>query len=87
MGVHDSDTSLTAPLYISLSKFRLQGKVVVSYEKPFCVIALKNEALKDVTVNSSFDGCSASPVVEEVVRKNLLKCFQQLAQSPIRVRV
>jgi len=87
MGVMDSHTSLTAPLYITLSHFRLEGKVVLGFEKPYLVVSLKNEALKDVTVNSSFDGCSASPMVAQAVRKNLMQMFRNMVQNPIRIRL
>jgi len=87
MGVFDAHSSLTAPLSITLSHFRLEGKVVMGFEKPYLTVSLKNEALKDVIVNSSFDGCSAAPMVASVVRKNLMSAFKGLVANPIRVRL
>ncbi len=88
MGVYDSDVSLTAPIYITLSNFRLEGKVVLGFEKPsFLLISLKNECLKDVTVNSSFDGCTAAPAVAATVRKGLFTAFKKLVTTPQRIQL
>jgi hypothetical protein len=87
MGVFQAHHSLIAPIYVSLSNLRLEGKVVVGYEKPYVLISLKNEALKSVQVNSSFDGCSASHAVERVVRNGLANVFSELVKNPLRLRL
>lgn len=87
MGVLNSHLSLTAPIYITLSHFQLEGKVVLSYEQPYLFISLKNEALKKVKVNSSFDGCSASSAVARAVHQNLIKAFKTLTTKPVQVRL
>jgi distribution and morphology protein 34 len=87
MGVYDSDISLTAPIYITLSNFRLEGKVVVAFEKPHLSVSLKNECLKDIVVNSSFDGCAASTAVASTVRKGLMTAVKHLNTKPVRIRI
>lgn len=85
MGVLTADTSLTAPIYVSLSNFRLSGRVIISYDKPTLVISLQNEALKNVTVHSSFDGCSAAVTVASSVEASLRKAIKKLVNNPLHL--
>lgn len=87
MSLYDPHLSLTAPIYITLSNLHLDGKVVVTFEKPYLIVALKNEALKRVKVNSSFDGCAAAASVERSVRSKLEGAFQSFASKPFKIRI
>ena len=91
MGVLNAHLSLTAPIYITLSNLRLEGTINLQYEQPYLYVKLKGEsgehALKNVKVNSSFDGCSASEAVARSVYQSLQNFFNKLTHDPLRIRL